>query len=183
MAELRQPGLHRLPGHLETGGNLCQRLQHKGPLGHARVRQGAKGRLQPQGIKQQQVDIDAARPVTHGRIRAANPPKARLQGQHLPQQGFWSVTGFKPKLDNLISEPGLSGIILRFCQINGRGAHKAHPFQCGQSLAGQSQIGLGIAKVGAEAHKGKMSGLCRHTAILPQAPGQNKPLARSRQER
>ena len=83
--------LFQMPGRRpavneQVGGHIPQGQQDKGPLCHARMRQGAEFRCAAFLTIEQQININGAGAVAQRRIRAAHTSEPLFQIQQGPQQ-------------------------------------------------------------------------------------------------
>ena len=83
--------LFQMPGRRpavneQVGGHIPQGQQDKGPLCHARMRQGAEFRCAAFLTIEQQININGAGAGAQRRIRAAHTSKPLFQIQQGPQQ-------------------------------------------------------------------------------------------------
>jgi hypothetical protein len=158
----RQPARERYVGRY-----LGQRNKHKGPLHHARMRNGKALALHNAIAEQQQIQIKAARPEANPAPHAAQFVFKRLEAV---QQGLWSQRQRTGKGGHLVQEKRLSAQVLRFGSVQGRLPAQAQSGQAANPVHGQSERGPTVAQLGTQTYLDAKASM---RPVLLQIPAQD----------
>ena len=160
------------------GAYVTQRDEDEGPLAHARMGDDAFRRVALAVPKEQQIHVDAARPEAQGGIAATLPAQQFFLRQQCLDEALRGPVGIQFHTDDLIVEPGLVRIVLRFGQVDA--GERIHPGtgQGTQALHCQGEHVRGIGRIGAQTDKNG-DGRCGHGPLVDICPDAVKNLAQS----
>lgn len=160
------------------GAHITKGDEDEGPLAHARMGDDAFRRVAPDVSKEQQIHVDAAWPEAQGRIAAALSAQEFFLCQQCLDKALRGPVGIQFHADDLIVEPGLVRIVLRFGQVDA--GERIHPGagQGTQPFHGQGEHMRGIGSIGAQTDKNG-DGRCSHGPLVDICPDAVKNLAQS----
>ena len=135
------------------GAHITQGDEDEGPLAHARMGDDAFRRITVPVPEEQQIHVDAARSEAQGRVAAALSAQQFFLRQQCLDEALRGPVGLQLHADDLIVEPGLIRIVLRFGQVDaGKRVHTCTG-QDTQPLHGQGEHMRGIGRIGAQTDK------------------------------
>lgn len=162
-----------------TGGaHIAKRDEDEGTLAHARMGDDTFRRVALPVPEEQQIHVDAARPEAQGWIAAALSAQQFFLCQQCLDKALRGPAGLQLHADDLIVEPGLIRIVLRFRQVDA--GERIHPGtgQGTQPLHGQGEHMRGIGSVGPQTDENG-DGRCSHGLLVDICPEAVKNLAQS----
>ena len=104
--------------------------------------------------KKQQIQVNDARSVAQGRVRAAHPSLGRLNLQQRIHQGVGFPVRSGQELRRPVQKPGLVRIVLRLRGVDGRNRAQPHIRQGRQSRKRLLQMLRSPGRVGSQPHIG-----------------------------